>query len=255
LGRHKILPFYFWEKDGKKKVMDKQTQQNLLNLVKDGYEQIADDFSTTRDKKLWPELAKLAEQVKDGDSVLDAGCGNGRLVKAFIGKNITYIGIDSSEKLIKKAKMNNESRIMNKEFIIGSILDLKSILNEKFNFIFSVAVFHHLPGEELRIEALKQMKERLKDDGKIIISAWNLWRQNKYLKLILKFFWKKIIGKNKMDFGDIVFDWKNNKGEKVSPRYYHAFTKNELTKLAGKASLKIEKISKDKYNYYMILVI
>jgi len=235
--------------------MDKQTEQKLLNIVKDGYEKIADDFSETRNKRLWPEIMKLTGLVKNGDAVLDVGCGNGRLARAFEGKQIRYTGIDSSEKLIKKAKMNNESRIMNKEFIIGSILDLKSVLNEKFNFIFLVAVFHHLPGEELRIEALKQMKERLKDDGKIIISVWNLWQQNKYLKLILKFFWEKIIGKNKMDFGDIVFDWKNNKGEKASLRYYHTFTKNELTKLAGKASLKIEKIYKDKYNYYMILVI
>ncbi|PIX02803.1 SAM-dependent methyltransferase, partial [bacterium (Candidatus Gribaldobacteria) CG_4_8_14_3_um_filter_42_11] len=41
--------------------------------------------------------------VKDGDKVLDVGCGNGRLVKAFENKKISYLGVDNSEKLIKLA--------------------------------------------------------------------------------------------------------------------------------------------------------
>ena len=56
-----------------------------------------------------------------------------------------------------------------------------------------------------------------------------------------------------MDFGDILFDWKNAKGEQISRRYYHAFSKNELKKLAIRAGFKIEKLYKDKYNYYLIL--
>ncbi len=52
-----------------------------------------------------------------------------------------------------------------------------------------------------------------------------------------------------MDFGDVVFPGFNAK----SKRYYHAFTKRSLKKIAKKADLKIEKIYKDKYNYYAIL--
>ena len=56
-----------------------------------------------------------------------------------------------------------------------------------------------------------------------------------------------------MDFGDILFDWKNSQGEKTSKRYYHAFKKGELKRVIKKAGLKIEKIYKDKYNYYALL--
>ena len=55
-----------------------------------------------------------------------------------------------------------------------------------------------------------------------------------------------------MDFGDVFWDWKAPSGEAVSKRYYHAFTKRELKKLARAAGLKIQKIYKDKYNYYLV---
>ena len=56
-----------------------------------------------------------------------------------------------------------------------------------------------------------------------------------------------------MGFGDILFDWKNSQGKPISQRYYHAFTKRQLKKIIKIAGLEIEKIYKDKYNYYVIL--
>jgi hypothetical protein len=56
-----------------------------------------------------------------------------------------------------------------------------------------------------------------------------------------------------MDFGDIIFDWKNNDGEIAGKRYYHAFRKRELKKIIKKAGLKTRRIYKDKYNYYAII--
>ena len=56
-----------------------------------------------------------------------------------------------------------------------------------------------------------------------------------------------------MDWGDILFNWKNSKGEQVSQRYYHALTMKELKKIAEDAGLKTEKLYQDKYNYYAVL--
>ena len=80
--------------------MDKQTQKQLLDLVQKNYSDIADHFSETRKKKLWPELIKLTKKVQNGDKILDVGCGSGRLLEAFLGKKIIYLGIDSSKNLI-----------------------------------------------------------------------------------------------------------------------------------------------------------
>ena len=237
--------------------MDRQTQKNLLTLVKSSYEEIADQFNQTRKKHLWPELIKLTKEIKTGDKILDVGCGNGRLLEAFGDKKVSYLGVDNSEKLINLARENQKSKIKNRKFLVGDILDLGKIPEVNFDYVFSVALFHHLPGQDLRIAALRQLKNKVNENGKIIMVVWNLWSQPKLRKLIFRFALLKLIKKNlpagRMDFGDILFDWKNPDGEVQSRRYYHAFTKMGLKKIIKKAGLKIEKIYKDKYNYYAIL--
>ena len=43
--------------------MDKQTQKNLLDIVKRNYNEIAEDFDETRKKQLWPELENYMEKI------------------------------------------------------------------------------------------------------------------------------------------------------------------------------------------------
>ncbi len=232
--------------------MDKQTQKNLINLVNRNYKEIAEHYSETRKKHmfpLWDELLKITSNVKKGDKVMDVGCGNGRLLNAFGKKEIEYLGVDTSKALLKEAKKLHPG----KKFVQGDILELSKLSEIDFDYVFCIAVLHHLPGKDLRIIALKQLKNKVSDNGEIIISVWNLWSQKKFRKLIWKFYILRLLGKNKMDFGDILFDWKNSKGEIVSKRYYHAFTKRELKKTARKAGLKIQKIYKDKFNCYLVL--
>lgn len=232
--------------------MDKQTQKELLETVNVSYDQIAEDFDATRQKKPWPELYKLTESIKDGDAILDVGCGNGRLL-GIIQKNIRYVGLDKSEKLVAIAKKNHESRINNCEFVAGDILELGQLPQINFDYVFSIAVLHHLPGKEARINALRQLKNKVSENGKIIITVWNMWPQSKFKKLIFKFIALRLLGKNRMDWGDIVFEWKKNTGEELAKRYYHAFTKYGLKRIITKAGLRIDNIYKDDYNYYVIL--
>lgn len=229
--------------------MDKQTQKILLEKVKQSYEEIAGDFNETRKKYLWPELFKLTNAVKDGDRILDVGCGNGRLLQGLKGKDVSYLGLDQNEKLTEAAQKNYPAH----NFILGDILELNKIPELNFDYAFCVAVLHHLPGEDLRLSVLRQLKNKIKENGRIVVTVWDLWTQPKFRRLILKFFLLKLIKKNRYDCGDILYDWKNSAGKIISQRYYHAFRKGELKKLSKKAGLKIEKIYQDKYNYYLIL--
>lgn len=227
--------------------MHKRTKDKLLNVVKNNYKKIAQDFNITRHKEIWPELRKLAEAVKNGEKVLDVGCGNGRLLETFKEKQIDYLGVDNNEELINLARDN-----YSKEFLIGDILNLHNIQDHHFDHIFCLAVLQHIPSKELRVQALQELKKKLKQNGHIIISNWNLW-QGKHRKIIYKFYLKKLLRQNKMDWGDIIFPWKNSQGEKISDRYYHAFSKRELRKLVKKVGLDIFDLYKDKYNYWLIL--
>lgn len=236
--------------------MNRQTQKDLQTIVQKNYEEVAELYSETRKKVLWPELTALAQMVKVGDSVLDVGCGSGKLLQAFSEKEINYLGIDPSGKLLELARAEwgeNDKR----KFAEGDILDLGKLSETEFDFVFCIAVLQHIPGEKLRIQALRQLRNKVKKDGIIIVSNWNMWSEafakKKFVKLIFKFFLLKLIGKNKMDFGDVLFDWKNPQGYSVSKRYYHAFRLSELKSLVKKSGLKLEKITKDSHNFYLVL--
>ena len=129
------------------------TKEKLLKIVHDNYREIAAAFDVTRKKYIWPELEKVLSSLKDNDSLLDVGCGNGRLVENLKNRQIDYLGVDSSEELIKLAKVNYPDN----NFLVTDVLNLNTI-NKKFDLVISVAVLHHLPSLELRLKALEQLK-------------------------------------------------------------------------------------------------
>jgi 2-polyprenyl-3-methyl-5-hydroxy-6-metoxy-1,4-benzoquinol methylase len=232
--------------------MKKEIANNLLNLVKRNYQEIATEFDLTRKKFLWPEIKNLTDNIKEGDKVLDVGCGNGRLLEVLKNKNINYLGVDNSSELIKIARNNYP----NYKFLVADILDLSQIPVDSFDYVFCLAVLPHIPGKKLRMKALRELKKKVKNSGKIIISAWNLWGQKtnkKYRFLIIKNGCLKILGKNNLDFGDIIFPWKSSNGKTSSKRYYHAFTRAGLKSLVLKTGIHLEKIKKDAFNYWLIL--
>lgn len=232
--------------------MDKFIQEKLLKTVKQNYQEIAAHYTETRKKKIWPELEKYLQPIPDHSKVLDAGCGSGKILQILGDKNIEYLGIDNNNELIGYAKDQRQNKGGNFNFITDDMLNLVSVPDNYYDYIFCVAVLQHIPGGDLRVKALENLKRKAKPQGRIIITNWNMWSKMNLRHLILKFLFLKIIGLNKMDLGDVLFDWKNAQGRAVSRRYYHAFRKSELSALCQSAGLKIEKLYKDKFNYYLV---
>ena len=69
---------------------------------------------------------------------------------------------------------DNESHVW-VEFEEGDILNLGKINKYGFDHAFCVAVLQHIPGENLQINALRQLKNKINNNGKTIISVWNMW--------------------------------------------------------------------------------
>ena len=232
--------------------MDKEYAKYLLDKTQADYNRIASHFSNTR-KYIWQDLEYFKKFVDNGDKILDLGCGNGRLLKLLKDKDIDYIGIDSSKRLIEIARKSWTSHARSIKFIVADVLDLP-FQNNSFDKIFSIAVFHHIPSKKFRLEFLKQAKSVLKPNGLLILTAWNL-QQKRFLKYHLKYFLLKLIGKSKLDFKDIFYPWKSQQGKVLAQRYIHCFTKNELKNLAKKAGFKIQEIGflgKQKRNIYLV---
>ena len=210
--------------------MKKEYAQHLLDKTCQDYNLIASQFSSTR-RFIWQGLEPLYNYALPGEKVLDLGCGNGRLLQIFKEIDIDYTGVDSSEKLIEIARKTYP----NTKFEVADALHLP-FPNNHFDKIYSVAVLHHIPSEELRRQFLEGVKKILKSDGVLILTVWDLWRWPKF-KTIAKFTILKILGKSKLDFKDIFVPWQG-----TCQRYIHCFSKKELKNLIEKAGFKIKEI-------------
>lgn len=195
-------------------MMDEKTVKTLLKKVVDDYDNIANEFDTTR-KREWKEFEEFLPYIKDGQSIADIGCGNGRFYAFLkksqthhgINKKINYTGVDNSKKLLEIAKKEHKTN-----FIYGDLLKIP-LEDKTQDIVVSIAALHHIPTEKLRKKAISNLHKILKKDGTLIITVWNL-HQPKY---------KKYIGKN---FGpqDSLIPW----GKSGIERYYYAFKPDEL---------------------------
>jgi len=102
--------------------MNKKLINKLLSKTTADYNFLADEFNNTRQYP-WAEFTILNKYVKDGDSVLDLGCGNGRLFEVLKSKKIKYTGVDNCSTLITKAQ-EKFSALTNVNFIKDDICNL-----------------------------------------------------------------------------------------------------------------------------------
>ena len=210
--------------------MDRATAEKLLEKVKNDYNQIAEEFSQSRDK-LWPEFENFLQYIKPEMRVLDLGCGNGRLYELLKDIGINYTGIDNSARLIQLAqeRWEKEPKLL---FKVGDVLSLEEPTNN-YDSVLLIAVLQHIPSKQLRLRSLQNIKNILKPEGLLIITNWNLW-QRKYRKYIFYNWVKKILQVSRLDFNDTLIPWRDTLN-----RYYHAFTKKETYFLLNKSGFDV----------------
>jgi len=143
------------------------------------YDEIGTHFSRTRQKTYgstssnWPVTDLYLAKLKPGDSVLDMGCGNGKLVSG-LPEGIEYLGTDFSQTLLSEAN----KLYPNMNFKLGNIVEPQYWDNlKKFTAIFCVAVLHHIPERDMQIYILKQAKNHLAKNGFLYLTVWNLWQE------------------------------------------------------------------------------
>ncbi len=129
-------------------------ENNIKEIVKDAYKKIATEdkkcgCSCSSAKNISKSIGYTEEElkivgqanlglgcgnplafgkIKEGDIVLDLGCGAGIdaiLAAKKVGKNGKVIGVDMTEEMIKKAKENaKNSGVENTDFLLGEIENL-----------------------------------------------------------------------------------------------------------------------------------
>ncbi|NEQ86517.1 MAG: class I SAM-dependent methyltransferase [Moorea sp. SIO2I5] len=129
------------------------------------YDEIMNSFKM--DFYLYEDLIEIVKP----QSILELGCGMGRLFPIFMKEAKEITGIDLSDELIDKGekyfKLNNVNNAKI-EFINTDMCSFK--MNKKYDLIvFALSVLKHLKTDRDRLEALKNAKSHLNQEGFIVI--------------------------------------------------------------------------------------
>lgn len=196
------------------------------------YNSIADEFHRSRNRP-WSDFDFFTPYLKADATILDVGCGNGRLLD-YLKKPAfeSYLGIDISEELLKHARSTHLQK--NVQFRPGDILNLP-VANQSYDAVFSIAVLHHIPSQELQREALQELYRVMKPDGKLYLSVWDLY-QWRYFGYFVKAFFRSLFTGGNYAWNDLKIPW--GKKQKTM-RFCHAFKPKELAHLLLESGFEI----------------
>lgn len=214
--------------------MKQTVAQNIVDELRQTYDQIAPLFSQTRNEA-WPEFGPFIAALPDGSRVADIGCGNGRVRQSLVGRRVGYVGIDFSTQQLAQAAAHQRFRLPDQQFVVGALPHLP-LPDQSFDAVFCIAVLHHIPSKAMRQAAVVDLARLLKPGGRLFIMNWNRFQRD-FFWLVLKFGWQKIFRRHALDFKDLLLPW----GDGTRSRYYHAFTLGEMGRLCRGAGLKIDR--------------
>jgi SAM-dependent methyltransferase len=105
------------------------------------------------------EVKELMEkELRDGDIILDIGCGNGEYRK-YVPKSVFYIGIEKCQSMVAVED--------------GMHMDCLRLTfrDAVFDRVLLVAVLHHFASEETRLKTLQEVNRVLVEGGTAYVTV------------------------------------------------------------------------------------
>jgi SAM-dependent methyltransferase len=122
-------------------------------------------------KYVAPFLEKMGFDPR-GKTALEIGCGIGRFARRMVEDFGQYIGADVSPEMIRKASSYELPRAT---FQVVSGGDLRGIADFSVDFVFSFAVFQHVPDKEAIFSYFAETARVLRPGGVFRLHMKGLW--------------------------------------------------------------------------------
>lgn len=243
--------------------MIQDTAHRLLALNDSFYASAALQFAATR-RGIADGMVRCLAYAPPANplTVLDVGCGNARLLQALAAafppeRAIVYLGVESDAGLLAMARSACEDFARGPAHALrGDILARglglpgdagtgdpgtgdASVDGPQHDALYDVvacfAVLHHIPGDELRVQALRNLAGLLAPGGRLLLSTWQFLHSERLRSRIAPW---ETIGLDAADMapGDALLPWDDGVH---ALRYAHHITLDELSNLAEAASLQV----------------
>jgi SAM-dependent methyltransferase len=142
-------------------------------LSRSFYARLGPEGLARRTRKDWDEqiVAALVELLPDGASVLDVGCGYGRITLPLARLGYAVEGVDLSPNLIDAAREAAARAGLVVEFSVGSMTSLPHDADSFDVAICLWSAFHELLEEDEQVSALRELSRVLRPGGFALIEG------------------------------------------------------------------------------------
>lgn len=125
-------------------------------------------------------LYTIDSVLKDGQSVLDIGCGTGLITNLFAQRypNSNFTALDFSDAIDYAQHFSEQHSINNVQFLKQDILSWKT--EQTFDVVICQGVLHHI---RMYSDAAEKIKQLVKPGGLAIIGLYHPW--GKFLKRLV----------------------------------------------------------------------
>lgn len=109
-------------------------------------------------------LNALGASIQSSDSVLEIGCGVGRLTRVLAERAQTVQALDVSPRMLEIARQQNPG-LANVEWLLGDGSTLAGIETGSIDACVSHVVFQHIPDPEITLGYVREIGRVLRPDG------------------------------------------------------------------------------------------
>ncbi len=110
------------------------------------------------------ELRRVPMDKRVGWAALEIGCGPGRLMRPMSRHFVEIHGVDVSDEMIALAK-DKLRDVPNAHAYATDGANLARFADDTFDFIYTYAVFQHIPSREVVFQYLREIRRVLKVGG------------------------------------------------------------------------------------------
>lgn len=117
-------------------------------------------------------LDGLAVEIRDTDTVLDIGCGLGRITRVLATRADRVIALDVSDEMLAAARRHN-SELQRVRWLLGDGFSLSPLADASVDACVSVVVFQHIPDPAITLGYVREVGRVLRPGGWAVLQISN----------------------------------------------------------------------------------
>lgn len=124
----------------------------------------AERFWAAGDEIVETMLERLGVKIEPTDTVVEIGCGIGRVTRALAARAARVVALDVSPRMLESGRRLNPD-LHNVAWLLGDGRSLSGIDSESADVCHSFVVFQHIPDPEITLGYVREMGRVLRPGG------------------------------------------------------------------------------------------